>query len=205
MNSNHNKYLIIIIILILSNSVVIYNYYKRPIEISKINKASTNSSEDLLNANFGSLITQNEGISIEKNIQLIDINNRSVSLEKTEAGLNNKIIFRFSSLDCSLCINRVLGVLNKFPEHVKKHKFMIMYDGDEFRDFNIKFKSLNTVIPAFLISSKQLGIPIEGKGLPFFFSLNNSNETDNIYVPDQEKPEYTKNYLIFLLKKIESL
>lgn len=73
------------------------------------------------------------------------MNNRLVSLEKTEAGLNNKIIFRFSSLDCSLCINRILGVLNKFPEHVKKHKFMIMYDGDEFRDFNIKFKSLNTV------------------------------------------------------------
>jgi hypothetical protein len=213
MNSKPNKYVIIIIVLILSNSVIIYNYYKRSIVPSKVNNNLSNGSDDLLNANFGSLITQNEGIPIDKDILFIDLHNKVVPLEKTGATKNNKIIFRFSSLDCSLCINRILNVLNKFPENIKKNKFMIMYDGDEFRNFDIKFKSLNTVIPAFLISSKNesyekskyLGIPIEGKGLPFFFSLNNSNETDNIYIPDQEKPDYIKNYLNFLLRKMEGV
>ncbi|MCS3556215.1 MULTISPECIES: hypothetical protein [unclassified Sphingobacterium] len=212
MNINLNNRLIyIIIILIISNSVILYNYYKGSSNTYKLNNKSNSASQDLLSANFGSLITQNEGVAVDKNAELINLKNENLTLNQLLLYFDNRIIFRFSSLDCSVCIQRIFNVINSFPKDVQAAKFAIIYDGDSFRNFDIKFNDINTLVPAYIISPESenyvkgnfLNIPVEGKGMPFFFSLNALGETDNIYIPDENKPDFTKNYLTFLLRKFD--
>lgn len=214
MNINlNNRLIFIIIILIISNGVILYNYYKGTSHTYRENAKLIGTSQDLLNANFGSLITQNEGVLVDKNTELMNLRNEMTTLNHLFSIFDKKIIFRFSSLDCNLCVQHIFNVINLFPKDIQEKKFIIIYDSDSFRNFAIKFQTINTIVPAYLISpegenyikGKFLNIPVEGKGMPFFFSLNDLKETDNIYIPDHNNPDFIKNYLNFLLKKLHKI
>lgn len=76
----------------------------------------------------------------------------------------------------------------------------MLSDNIDQRDFLIKERKRNSGLKSFSFALDNLnvlnflGIPIEGKGLPFCFKINSSNETDKIYFPYVTSSEEIKLY-----------
>lgn len=58
-------------------------------------------------------------------------------------------------------------------------------------------------IPIYILPSNNLGIQIEKQNnIPYYFVLNNDLEIRNVFIPDKEKRDLTKEYLRMIIDRV---
>nr|WP_294870379.1 hypothetical protein [uncultured Pedobacter sp.] len=130
-----------------------------------------------------------------------DINNKILRFDSS-LNYKGKLFFRVSERNCDLCVSKEFIHLKLLEEKIGSDRIIIMasYSGpNDLRilknRYNINFKIIN--IPFGALDNKYT----EDQDFPYFFTINDKNVANNIFVPDKSLPQLTKDYLNFFSKK----
>lgn len=204
----------IVFILILSNILALFTVINKVninTEYSGFTKMDSSiNSRELFFYNYDYMIIQNEGIKINSEVSLIDTSLMKVSIHDILNTEKKNIFIRFSSNDCSSCIEMIINMLEKYPENIK-NRFILLADYPTVKAFHLHIRKLTNSIRAYCITpeyirlegNSSLGIPLEGKGILFAFVLNESKQTTYFYTIDKNEPQTVKRYFDAVLKKID--
>ena len=115
---------------------------------------------------------------------------------KTLVNNKTKLIFRYSHLDCEICVDSVLSLVQRITK--KNENLLIITDSYSDRDFLIKTQNKKHPYPVYTISGSNLGLSIENKNLPFLFVITRDFRASKIFIPIKEIPYQTKEYLSYV-------
>ncbi|MCS3554732.1 MULTISPECIES: hypothetical protein [unclassified Sphingobacterium] len=205
--------IIILIISIVCLSVTVFN--------KKINTFYKNADKENLSYrdqfyyNYDYFVISNESVPLNQVLMLSDTLGTSKSLaDIVKSFAEPKIYIRYSQYDCSDCVNAIFKLLNSYPA-AQRNSFVIISDYDDHDKFMVtrksKFWHLDHYNIDFSSNGSQssteppkLGIPIEGKGVPFVFTVNALMQTDHFFTPEKGDLDSFKRYLNAVLKKMKS-
>jgi hypothetical protein len=143
--------------------------------------------------NYASIILPNEGRAIKMNAKIQD----TLFVKNTLASVINSkrtLLFRYSYSDCEGCIEMVL---KRFKKNNDLNTIIITDSYDE-KDFLIKTRNQNYGQKIYsLVERENLGLPLEGKGLPFL-CLIEDGKTKYFYTPYKEYPDQFNSYVDFV-------
>ncbi|TCC90594.1 hypothetical protein EZ428_15115 [Pedobacter frigiditerrae] len=165
------------------------------------NRKPINSAnlKDVFFNNYVRLIVPSDGKLIDQSTILIDTN----LVERKIGQLAKKkhtLVFRYSASDCEMCVNSVFKIIKEENNKLINDNILIVTDSYSSRDFIVKTKYLNFFLPIYDVKEpiKGLGLPLEGKNLPFFFILGPDNRISKIFFPYKEYPDKTREYFSYI-------
>jgi len=205
----------ILSVLVLSNLLLLCtifvksSYSAKNMDMSQsitISREKENHASD----KFLSLRVENEGFPINKTVRLLDTNSTRFTMEDIVRKNNHNLVFvRYSSRDCSSCIDKITKIVEKFPTE-KRDKVVFVSDNASLRTFIVREMQKKSNIVSYTfdpedersVTGNFMDIPLEGKGMPFCFTVNSHYETDNFYIPDVDNEQAIQEYLMAVLNKI---
>ena len=110
-------------------------------------------------------------------------------------GNKPKLVFRYSQLDCDVCVDSVLATLNMITGKKILNNLIIIADFQNERDFKIYEISKKHIYPIYNIAGSHLGLSLEHKNLPFLFILSGKLRVTKLFVPFKEIPYQTQEYI----------
>lgn len=131
---------------------------------------------------------------------------RSYEKVKNVYGEKNKLIFRYVNNSCGSCINRYLIEILSLQEEIGKDYIWIFPAYPDDRSSRIQLSSELAKYNYRNIPADSLHIPIfidEPKS--YFAWLNNEGEIEMIFMPDINKPHYTRNFFLEVRRKIKMI
>jgi len=205
----------ILSVLVLSNLLLLCTLFVKSSYSAKNMDMSQNitisrGKENHASDKFLSLRVENEGLPINKTVHLLDTNSTRFTMEDIVGKKNHNLVFvRYSSRDCSSCIDKITKIVEKFPIE-KRDKVVFVSDNASLRSFIVREVQKKSNIVSYTFDPEDdrsvtgifLGIPLEGKGMPFCFTVNGHYETDNFYIPDVDNEQAIQEYLTAVLNKI---
>jgi len=130
-----------------------------------------------------------------------DINNKALRFDPS-LKYKDKLFFRVTERNCDVCVNKEFAHLKLFEEKIGSDRIIILasYSGPNDlkilkNRYNINYKIIN--IPLGALDNKYT----EGQDFPYFFTVNDKNVANNIFITDKSLPQLTKDYLNFFSKK----
>lgn len=113
-----------------------------------------------------------------------------------------KLVFNFSDLTCSSCLNSEMKQLRKFINNVGRDKVIILANFLRHEDL-ILFKRINQIeVPLFNKQGEALGFSLEDSGTIFMFTLDHNLKAENFFIPDENFPELSTEYYSILEKSL---
>ncbi|MCS4226913.1 hypothetical protein [Sphingobacterium sp. BIGb0165] len=199
-----------IVLLSILNIILLSTIFLRGKTCIETNKAIANEKVKDRTSSRGYdilLVTlENEGIKINIEATLIDAFGNRLSLKNLIKKYGNDVVFvRYSALDCNTCVNTIISVIKTLPER-KRNKIILLSDNLDFTDFIAKEKNRQIPLKSYSFYTSEtnklnfLDIPIEGKGVPFCFTINSNYETDKIFFPEITLPSEIKLYFNEIIK-----
>lgn len=153
---------------------------------------------------------ENEGVLMNKETVILDSEGEKHYFYDIVKEYDYKALFvRFSHRDCSDCIIKIKEVIEKLDEGLERN-IVFLSDNASFVSFLNSIKLLpEGVVPYTFdleddrfVTGNYLDIPIEGKGLPFCFTVNELFETDRLFIPDIEDLHTIRHYIQTILKSL---
>lgn len=139
------------------------------------------------------LISEEEGSYLNPFSTIITESNDSISLSEFTSS-NNKLIFRFSHLDCNSCVDSQIVIIKEFSEYFDGCMAIFGYY-DEIGKLN-KFKRINDLdVDVFNVERINDNI-----NFPYFFILTSENRMEHIFFPEKEFSDLTREYIRNILK-----
>jgi len=205
----------IIAVLVLSNLFLLCTLFVKSLHYGKNQDMSKNitisrGKESHRPDRFLEMRVENEGVPINKNVYLLDTNAVRFTLENIVRRNKHKTVFvRFSSRDCSTCVDKIAKMVEKFPPE-KRGKVVFLSDNASLRSFIVREVQRKPSVASYTfdpeddryVTGNFMGIPLEGKGMPFCFTVNSLYETDNFYIPDVDNERDILEYLTAVLNKL---
>jgi hypothetical protein len=131
-------------------------------------------------------------IKIDETLKLVDEKGRTFTIK--EMLTRKKIVFRYSELQCNVCVENQITSLKKYKDKIGVDNILILADYTNFRNL-ILFKRLNALDIAVYSLSKKMNIELEEENFPYFFIVDNSLVAKDYFIPIKEIKNYTDNYL----------
>jgi len=143
-----------------------------------------------------------EGSNLEIPLSLIDENNKRCRINEI-SGANTTLIFRFSEINCTSCVETQFRLIRKYISKYGKNNIIIVASYSNIRNLTI-FKRINEIsIPIYRIEQNQLCQKVESLNVPYYFLLEDEVEMRMIHIPSKEIPSLTLNYLNLIGKRFE--
>ena len=138
------------------------------------------------------------GKHLSENLILFNESGDSKTISQIISG--DMLIFRYSELNCGICIEEQINNLNQCPESMKNK--ILLFTTYETHEYMLRFKRANKIsFPIFNLSKKSNN-ELEDIGLPYLFVLSECNmRINNMFVPLKEIPQLTEFYLKEIEKK----
>ncbi|WP_298487559.1 hypothetical protein [uncultured Maribacter sp.] len=107
-----------------------------------------------------------------------------------------KLVFRFNTASCGICVDSVLLNLNRFSkENNLKNEIVILTAYENNRDLHI-FKKINNVnFNVLNFKEGDLNIPSDKGHKPFLFVTDSTLICKSFFIPEKSWPFLTKKYL----------
>jgi hypothetical protein len=122
------------------------------------------------------------------------VNQREGSLLSQMVKSKPLLIFRFSNNNCKICYSDALTALQtEMPEDSPDWVRILSSQLTE-RELLILKRTHNLKIPTYIISPQSLDWDVEKMNVPYFFVLHRDMKISNIFVPDKNYPEVSKQY-----------
>jgi hypothetical protein len=107
-----------------------------------------------------------------------------------------KLIFRFTELNCPLCIEQEIPTLKEIAKKIGDNNIIILASYDRPNALRILIDKYKLNFQAFNIPSGSLvNNEIESVNMPYYFMLGKSMIGKNIFIPEKTLPELTRDYL----------
>jgi hypothetical protein len=169
-----------------------------------------NNSKELLEIFYQKTRTEkeNENLMFPQTVKLMTIEGDTISPEKLFT--TKTIVFRFSTMECSECVNNeinlIIDEMQKNPKLLGKICFLMSYTyiSDVFGlSRQLNDKSLK--VPIYLVPYGIQNIPLEVQNIPYYFTIDENNIMNNFLIPMKERQDWTKAYISVLLKNYFSI
>ena len=164
---------------------------RKSIQVEKLTQQAKNRSE--LVKNREALQLRSGALSIKSDVELKDEDGKTVSLLKI-AGQKPKLVFRYSELNCRVCIDAEVKWLKNKAKDIGSDNILILASYENPRNLYL-FKRLHQLnIHVYNLLDSDLGLPIEKRNIPFLFVLDKNWTSDLLFVPEKTMPELSKSY-----------
>lgn len=110
----------------------------------------------------------------------------------------NTLIFRYTELGCSPCIDEQLEILNKFQQESKQSIVILSYYRN-IRNLGMLMRSHKLTIPVYNFQLNLLPFQIDSLNIPYFFVLNQNHTCSHFFIPEKNYSELTESYLQSLI------
>jgi len=143
------------------------------------------------------IIKSNSNLDISKKVRKIE----NISLFNSETlnqvlDSNYKLIVKFSSLECSYCIDQVLNYADKNIEKIGKENIIFLgYFHDEISYINFS-KTHNLKYKLYRLKKNHLSETLDVLESPYILLLNDALNLKKALVPNKSKPKRTEKFLI---------
>jgi len=190
---------ILVIILIAFNITLLINSlrYKKLLFQYKQELASVIESNDiieqiLINRELNTI--KNIGLQINIKLEVEDEEGNKISIAEL---LNNnpKVIFRYSELNCRLCIEEEIKILQKYINDIGFDNILFFSTYNSTRDLFL-FKRINQLhnFRIYNLKEEQLNIPIDRLNIPYVFLIDSSGNIIMLNIPEKTKPEFSEQF-----------
>ena len=120
---------------------------------------------------------------------------RSYEKIKDEYGKKNTLFFRYANSSCGSCINDYLEDILALQEEIGKEHVWIFPAYPDDRGSRIQLSTELAKYNYRNIPADSLHIPVyHGNPQSYFAWINNEGEIEMVFIPDINKPQYTRNY-----------
>lgn len=129
-----------------------------------------------------------------ENIDLYDITGKKIEL-KNFLNVKEKILVKFSSLECSDCIEHIVKSIKLVEQDIEEKKIMFLGYFHNDKEF-LTFKKLNIIDYKVLkIAKNNLDLPTDYLNEPYIILIDSTLKIKRIFVPNRTNPKRT--YLFF--------
>lgn len=194
--------LLVLVICILVSTNFFFLHKKKLAQTTLIQLAEQEGRKsmiiDLLTGNMKMHYTYNE-----RHLSDFDV----VTPEKQRIKLSSllddeyKVVFKYSSTNCSSCINSELEHIIKLSRHVPKNRIIVLGEFTNRRQFLASMKGHSIDFPVYQLETKAFGDLLEKENVPFFFLINKELQVQDLFIPMKELPDFTDLYYQAILKK----
>jgi hypothetical protein len=129
---------------------------------------------------------RNENLKLSKNLKLINIDGDTLLAK--DLSFKNKIVLRYSILNCGDCVDEEFNILEKNKSLFSNNLIIIAYR-KKLQKMGIDNVNL------YLLLDNDIGIPLEKENIPYYFYLANDLSMTNFFIPLREYPHLSNNYL----------
>ncbi|HEX8023602.1 hypothetical protein [Mucilaginibacter sp.] len=211
MKHQNNTLLILSGLLIITTCSFVYVVFARPrtgspkliYDKNQSDGSSLSGAGNVFYQAYIPLLLPVDGMTLKDTVMLQDTTLKKRSLASVVNG-RSRLVFRYSSKDCSVCVDSVLKNLEKKFKS-KTEKVIIISDNFNDRDFIIKTDYEKPVFAKFDLLDDINGLnmaPIENKNLPFLFVLTPGLQVQKVFLPFKEDLKKLKEYLNYIDKDI---
>lgn len=192
-------YKLIAVFLLLINILllIILTYEKTKIfEMSKFNQQSNDSIIDLKGKNKIlhqdiALMLEFQFRTIDSNVILYDENNIKTSLKQL-CNKKPKLIFKYSTLNCNVCVDEQIKLLKKETEIIGVENVIIITDYKTTREL-YQFRRMNQ-IDIKIYNLMNYEITRIDKNLPYYFVLNSNSSISQLFIPIKNENVFIFQY-----------
>lgn len=142
----------------------------------------------LLNA---SLMFEFQSYKIDENVEIYDENEERITLIQL-IQKKPKLIFKYSDLNCNVCIDEQINLLKKASEIIGSENIIILANYDSPRDL-IQFRRMNQ-IDFKVLNLRDIEFTAVDKSLPYYFILDESLSLKLLYIPIKGDISLTQQY-----------
>jgi hypothetical protein len=138
-----------------------------------------NNQHDNMFLNF-SLIFDSQSENIDSTIVLSDENNNRIFLKQL-ANKKPRLTFKYSVLNCNVCVDEQLALLKKASEKIGSENIIILANYNSPRDLS-QFVRMNQ-IDFKVFNLHNIEFTAVDKGLPYYFILDESFSLKLLFIP----------------------
>lgn len=143
---------------------------------------------------------------LSPNHELRDSSNKFLRIKDILNSKSPKIIFRFAESNCSSCVDQQMIKLGKLAEIIGNENVIALTTYTALNSLKVLIKHYNLKFPIYNISTESLGNnEIEKLNTPYLFLINNSLDTEMLFIPEthlsQLSDEYYKSLEDYFLSK----
>lgn len=162
------------------------------------------NTRNLLIKNLRNKITQefkitqeSENVNLNPLLKLVDIKGDSILLSNIIT--KRSIVLKYSVLNCGECVDSEFKVLEKNNLNFSD-EIIILTHYDRIRGLITAYRKLEKMgltkkIKLFMIPDNELGVPLDKYNTPYYFTIDENYQLNNIFIPDKDNSELSEFYL----------
>lgn len=145
-------------------------------------------------------------VSIDNsNIQLKDVfvrdsSNTSIPLKNYFRKNKYLLVNRFSESHCESCVSHSIRMINNKISSLKKENILFLGDYRNNKIFN-RLKVSYGIDTLNIGNVKNIDIPAEKLGYPYYFVIDSALSVQHLFVPDKGSPAIDERYLYYIQEK----
>ena len=116
-------------------------------------------------------------------------------------GERPKLIFRFSELNCTTCVDSQFYMIKKYQQIVGASNIIILTSSNSERNAFLFNRDEHLQCPVYSVPFDELGLPIEDLNIPYYFIVDKDLTAKLIHIPAKELPLFTDEYFSVLIKR----
>lgn len=200
---------ILVIILFAFNITLLINSlrYKKILlqykqEIASVVEANDIIEQILINRELNTI--RNIGLQINIKQKITDEKGNKISITEL-LNKSPKIIFRYSELNCQLCIEEEIKILLKYINDIGFDNILFFSTYNSTRDLFL-FKRINQLqnFKIYNLKEEKLNIPIDSLNIPYVFLVDSSGNVVMLHIPEKTKPEFSEQFYNVVISRLAS-
>ena len=184
-------------------SLIVLMFITNLLLILKIQSLNRVEQLGKLSKNINEIYYEKSMVEMSKSLKLLDMKGDTILAK--DIFNKKKLVFRYSILNCSDCVNAEFEVLIKEflsnKSNIENVCLLAYYENTRglVVDYR-KFKEKNIDIQMYILPINQFHIPIEIKNLPYYFTTDSSLTMHDFFIPMKERPDWSISYLRLILQ-----
>jgi len=148
---------------------------------------------------YPSLVLPDDGFKLKDTDSILTPDKKFIPFSKL-IGNGEKLIFRYSYIDCDVCVDSVLSAVQRITKKNKINQLIVLTDTKTERDFMLKSQYKKHPYPVYALVRNKLGLTMENKNLPFLFVVSPDMRVSKVFIPFKESHYQTQQYLGYIFK-----
>lgn len=139
----------------------------------------------------------NNGKLLNKEMCLFNMFGEKINLYEVVNG--NKLILKFSELNCNTCVDEQIEYINEYADLIGVSNVLIFVTCNDYSLVR-KLKKMNNLKFELFNLGDSLSNVIRDIGFPYFFVIDESMRINSIFIPEKNNKKLTFTYLDSVLK-----
>lgn len=131
---------------------------------------------------------------------LQDESRNEIQLSKLLDG-KETLVFKFSSSNCSTCIQSGFSALRKIAKNIPRERLIILADKSNRREVQALSNSMGLDYPIYLADDNAFSHMLRDENVPFVFVIGEDLRMKDLFIPMKELPDYSDMYYRIIWKK----